>query len=76
MIHNEANTDIESNCLQCEEVDIHTNKIIYACKWITSLPITNTMIKEFVQTARSRWKIENETFNVLKNQDYILDHNS
>ncbi len=33
------------------------------------------MIEEFVKTARSRWKIENETFNVLKNQGYNLEHN-
>ena len=25
--------------------------------------------------ARSRWKIENETFNTLKNQGYQLEHN-
>jgi len=24
---------------------------------------------------RARWKIENETFNTLKNQDYHFDHN-
>ena len=24
---------------------------------------------------RSRWKIENETFNTLKNQGYELEHN-
>ena len=24
---------------------------------------------------RSRWKIENETFNTLKNQGYNFDHN-
>lgn len=24
---------------------------------------------------RARWKIENETFNTLKNQDYHLEHN-
>ena len=51
--------------LQYEEVDTHTDKIIYAGKWITSLPIKSTMVKEFVKTARARWKIENETFNVL-----------
>ncbi len=25
--------------------------------------------------ARARWKIENETFNTLKNHGYHLDHN-
>ena len=28
-----------------------------------------------VAVARSRWKIENETFNTLKNQGYHFEHN-
>ena len=33
------------------------------------------MVEEFVRTARTRWKIENETFNTLKNHGYNLEHN-
>jgi len=75
LILNGANQDIKVNYVQYEEVDTRTNKIIYAGKWITSLVIENSMIEEFVKTARSRWKIENETFNTLKNQGYNLEHN-
>ena len=28
-----------------------------------------------VQAGRARWKIENETFNTLKNQGYHIEHN-
>ena len=28
-----------------------------------------------MQAGRSRWKIENETFNTLKNQGYQFEHN-
>ena len=28
-----------------------------------------------IAAARARWKIENETFNVLKNNGYHLEHN-
>jgi hypothetical protein len=28
-----------------------------------------------MRAGRSRWKIENETFNTLKNQGYCFDHN-
>jgi hypothetical protein len=28
-----------------------------------------------VKGGRAHWKIENETFNTLKNQDYHLEHN-
>ncbi len=30
---------------------------------------------ELTLIGRSRWKIENETFNTLKNQGYHLEHN-
>ena len=28
-----------------------------------------------MRAGRARWKIENETFNTLKNQDYCFEHN-
>lgn len=43
--------------------------------WATDLPVTHKNIKEFVKGARARWKIENETFNTLKNQGYEFEHN-
>lgn len=72
---NGANQDIKVGYVEYEEIDTRTNKIIYAGKWITSLNIEDSIIIEFVNVARSRWKIENETFNVLKNQGYNLEHN-
>jgi hypothetical protein len=75
LILNGANPDVKVNFLQYEEIDTQTGKVIYANKWITSLAIRSSIVKEFVKTARSRWKIENETFNVLKKQGYNLEHN-
>ena len=43
--------------------------------WVTDLNVTPKNIKEFVKGARARWKIENETFNTLKNQGYEFEHN-
>lgn len=43
--------------------------------WVTDLAITLKNIQEFVKGARARWKIENETFNTLKNQGYEFEHN-
>ena len=42
---------------------------------ITDLPLTRAEASEAQACARSRWKIENETFNTLKNQGYQLEHN-
>lgn len=75
LILNGANSDITVNFLQYKEIDTKTQRTIYAGKWITSLEIKSSIVKEFVKTARTRWKIENETFNVLKNQGYNLEHN-
>jgi hypothetical protein len=47
----------------------------YIGTWITNLNITNTNIVSIIQGARSRWKIENECFNTLKNQGYCMQHN-
>ncbi len=43
--------------------------------WVTDLPLTRATAAEAHACARSRWKIENETFNTLKNQGYELEHN-
>jgi hypothetical protein len=43
--------------------------------WITDLEITEENVMRFMRGARARWKIENETFNTLKNQGYQFGHN-
>ncbi len=43
--------------------------------WVTSLKVHNSNVSKIVQGGRARWKIENETFNTLKNQGYHLEHN-
>ena len=43
--------------------------------WITDLKITKENVVLFMRGARARWKIENETFNTLKNQGYQFGHN-
>lgn len=63
------------NYIEYEQVDIRSGKVKYANKWITDIPIHESNIQELVGVARARWKIENETFNTLKNQGYNLEHN-
>jgi hypothetical protein len=43
--------------------------------WVTDLTITPNNARHLVRGGRSRWKIENETFNTLKNQGYQFGHN-
>jgi hypothetical protein len=39
------------------------------------LAVTAANIVTLMRGARARWKIENETFNTLKNQGYHFEHN-
>jgi hypothetical protein len=43
--------------------------------WVTRLPVTTTNCYAMMRAARARWRIENETFNTLKNQGYHFEHN-
>jgi hypothetical protein len=43
--------------------------------WVTDLEVNEKTVKDIVKGGRCRWKIENETFNTLKNQGYNFEHN-
>ena len=43
--------------------------------WATNLDVNDVTVAEVTRAGRSRWKIENECFNALKNQGYDLTHN-
>ena len=50
-------------------------KVTYKNAFVTSLRITKDNAAAIAACARARWKIENEGFNVLKNNGYCLEHN-
>jgi hypothetical protein len=50
-------------------------RVTYSMAWVTSLAITKYNVAEIVACGRARWKIENESFNVMKNHGYELEHN-
>ncbi|NOT80186.1 MAG: hypothetical protein HOP07_14415 [Bacteriovoracaceae bacterium] len=43
--------------------------------FITDIAVTKNNIVQLAEGGRTRWKIENETFNTLKNRGYNLEHN-
>lgn len=53
----------------------HTKKGKTHWAWVTSIPLTRKNAMEVMKGGRARWKIENETFNTLKNQNYSFEHN-
>lgn len=69
---NESNDKLMVNYLECEEEGI---KKTTRFTWVTDIQITKENAYRLMKGARSRWRIENETFNTLKNQGYHFEHN-
>ena len=47
----------------------------YHNSWVTDFVVTPETVAAIAGMGRSRWKIENEQFNVQKNHGYELEHN-
>jgi hypothetical protein len=70
---NQSNPDLLVNFLEYWEVDGEGN--IKHFSWVTDFTITRKNAYTLMRGGRARWKIENETFNTLKNQGYNFGHN-
>lgn len=74
LIINKSNPYTLVNFLFFEEHDLKTGKI-KTFSWMTDIPITRENCTKLVKIGRTRWKIENNTINTLKNQGYQFEHN-
>lgn len=73
---NASHPDTRVNMIEYWEVDKKDpEKVTLNMSWVTNLEVTRENVYEIVRAARTRWKIENETFNTLKNQGYNYEHN-
>jgi hypothetical protein len=70
---NEGSPDVRVNVLEYWETDKGGKRQHFA--WVTDIPMTNGNVHTLMRGGRARWKIENETFNTLKNQGYQFEHN-
>ncbi len=70
---NDAHTEIEVNYFECT-IKSKKGKVMHF-SWITDLEISLNNVHELSRGGRARWRIENETFNTLKNQGYHFEHN-
>ena len=50
-------------------------QITYRNSFVSDLPVNASNVEAMADAGRARWKIENETFNVLKTKGYNLEHN-
>lgn len=70
---NEANSDLKVNFVEVVLTDKKGKKTTLT--YVTDLDVNQYTIKKIVAIGRARWRIENETFNTLKNQGYNFEHN-
>jgi hypothetical protein len=69
----ESAIDVSVNYLLYEQTDKKGKVTRWA--WITNIPLNARSVEPVMRAGRARWKIENETFNTLKNQGYNFEHN-
>ena len=69
---NKSNQNVLVNLVEYEEA---TNDETHYFSWITDIKVVKENVKLIEQGGRSRWKIENETINTMKNHGYNFGHN-
>jgi hypothetical protein len=69
---NAANTDVRVNFIEYWEI---SDAKVQHFSWVTDLRVSKRNVFHLMRGGRARWKIENETFNTLKNQGYHFEHN-
>ena len=69
---NESQADVRVNFLEYWEIAGGETRHF---SWVTDFTIHRRNAYTLMRGGRARWKIENETFNTLKNQGYHFEHN-
>jgi len=69
---NESHQDVLVNFLEYWEIK---GDQVHHFSWITDFTLKKWNVGLIMRGGRARWKIENETFNTLKNQGYHFEHN-
>lgn len=68
-----SNPDVKVNLIEYRQTNAKGKEIHFS--WVTNILVSTTNIMAIMKGGRARWKIENETFNTLKNLGYNLEHN-
>jgi hypothetical protein len=69
---NASNADLRVNFIEYWEIG---NGKVQHFSWVTDLRVSTRNVFHLMRAGRARWRIENETFNTLKNQGYNFEHN-
>ncbi len=69
---NASQAHVRVHCIEYWEIGDAT---VQHFSWVTDLRVNKRNVFRLMRGGRARWKIENETFNTLKNQGYNFEHN-
>ena len=69
---NKAHPELKVNFWEYRETNPKGKELNFS--WVTNVHITEKNIYKLTRGGRARWKIENETFNTLKNLGYNFKH--
>jgi len=70
---NKSNQDLKVNVIEYRCTNSKGKEMNWS--WVTNIRISKTNVLKLATGGRARWKIENETFNTLKNLGYNFEHN-
>lgn len=70
---NKSNQDVKVNVVEYRVTNANGKEQNFS--WVTNIKISTTNVLKITVAGRARWKIENETFNTLKNLGYNFEHN-
>jgi hypothetical protein len=74
-IRDESKKSLPVNYFSLEIKNKESGKTMFYNSWITNKPVDEYNVSMLAECGRTRWKIENEHNNVLKNRGYNLEHN-
>lgn len=70
---NRSHPDLKVNVLEYRCTNAKGKETTFS--WVTDLNLSEKTVMKIAKGGRARWKIENETFNTLKNLGYNFEHN-
>ncbi len=70
---NKSSPDVKVNFIEYRQTDAKGRELNFS--WVTNITVSTINVMKIMRGARARWKIENETFNTLKNLGYNFEHN-
>jgi hypothetical protein len=70
---NKSNPDLKVNFIEYRQTDAKGKETNFS--WVTNITVSTENVMIIMRGGRARWKIENGTFNTIKNLGYNFEHN-